>query len=153
MENIDRAYEISKKFYSGVKRYSGEEYIIHPLNVAIILADMGASENVIIAGLMCDILIKTNINIKDLEGLFSTEVLTILRGVSDFDISSDLENDNIILVKLAERLHNMRTLKHMDESKWRIKAIETVEMYMPVARKLGNDALTEEMNKLALEYL
>lgn len=118
-----------------------------------ILADIGASENAIIAGLMCDILKKTNIGIKELEGNFSTEVLTILKGVSDFDISSGLENDDIILVKLAERLHNMRTLKFMDESRWRIKAKETVEMYMPIARKFGNNALTEEMNKLVLEYL
>lgn len=151
--NIGKAYEISKKAYNGLQRYSGEEYIIHPLNVAIILADIGAGENAIIAGLMCDILKKTNMSIEELEGVFSNEVSTTLIGVSNSDISNELENDDIILVKLAERVHNMRTLKFMDKSAWEIKAKETMEMYMPIARKFGINALTEEMNKLALEYI
>ncbi len=149
---INEAYEIAGKAYEGLKRYSGEEYIIHPLNVAIILADMGAGENAILAGLMCDIMKKTSIDKKMLKEKFANDVIDIIKGVSDFNILDELTDDDVILVKLAERLHNMRTLRFMDEEKWRIKAKETLEIYMPIARKFGYDALTEELNKLALEY-
>jgi Guanosine polyphosphate pyrophosphohydrolases/synthetases len=153
MENISKAYEISKKAYGDLKRYSGEEYIIHPLNVAIILADIGAGENVIIAGLMCDLLDKTDWDVKELDGIFPTEVKTILTGASTFFIAKGQDSDEIVLVKLAERLHNMRTLRAMDESQWKIKAKETVEIYMPLARKFGNNAIVEELHKLAIEYM
>lgn len=153
LAKITKAYEISEKAYDGLYRYSGDEYIIHPLNVAIILAEVGAGENIIIAGLMCDILTKTKISMEKLEGVISYDVLAVLNGVSDFEINCEAENDDIVLVKLAERLHNMRTLRFMDESSWRNKAKETIEIYMPIARKLGNDALMEELNKIALEYV
>lgn len=152
LENIYKAYEISKKAYEGLRRYSGEEYIIHPLNVAIILADMGAGENTIIAGLMCDIVEKTTVSKNMLEDNFSTDIVDIIAGAAHFDISNGLENDDIVLVKLAERLHNMRTLRFMNEDKWKHKAKETVEIYIPLARKLGNNALTDELSKLAVEY-
>lgn len=153
LTNIRKAYEISEKAYDGLHRYSGDEYMVHPLNVAIILADMGASENVIIAGLMCDIATKTKMKLEELKGIIPNDVLTVLNGVSDFEITCEAENDNIVLVILAERLHNMRTLRFMDKNKWRNKAKETIEIYMPIARKLGNDAILEELNKIALEYV
>ncbi len=153
LAKITKAYEISEKAYDGLYRYSGDEYIVHPLNVAIILAEVGAGENVIIAGLMCDILTKTKISMEKLEDIISYDVLAVINGVSDFVINCEAEKDDIVLVKLAERLHNMRTLRFMDESSWRNKAKETIEIYMPIARKLGNDALLEELNKFALEYV
>lgn len=150
---IERAYAISKEAYKGIQRYSGDEYVTHPLNVAIILAEIEAGENLIIAGLMCDILKKTEIHIKDLKENFSADVIDIVIGLSDVDISKQNEREDIVLVKLAERLHNMRTLRFMDEEKWRAKAKETIEKYAPIARTLGNSALTEELNKIALEYM
>jgi GTP pyrophosphokinase len=152
VNNIKRAYEFSTKAYDGLYRHSGTEYITHPLNVAIILADVGANESTIIAGLMCDILTKTYICIKELEKNFPTQVIDIMKGIADFDEKSPWEQEDIVMVKLAERLHNMRTLKFMDESRWKEKAVETIEAFIPLARKLGNNALMEEMNKLAIEY-
>lgn len=150
---VIEVYEVSKKAYKGIQRYSGDEYIIHPLNVAIILSDIGASENVIIAGLMCDILKKTNLSIVELEEYVSKDVLATLKDVADYDFNREILNEDVMLVKLAERLHNMRTLKFMDESKWRNKSKETIEIYIPVARKIGNIALLEELNQLAIEYM
>lgn len=152
LNRIENAYGISKKAYKGIQRYSGDEYITHPLNVAIILAEIEADENLIIAGLMCDILKRTDLDIKDLKENFS-DVIDIVIGLSDVDISQQNDREDIVLVKLAERLHNMRTLRFMDEGKWRVKAQETIEKYMPIARKLGNSALTEELNKIALEFM
>ncbi len=150
--NICKAYEFSKKAYEGIRRYSGDEYITHPLNVAIILADIGAGENAIIAGLMCDILEKTNVSRKELESNLTEKIVNIIVGVSDFDILCEFENDDIVLVKLADRLHNMRTLRFMNEDKWKCKAKETIEIYLPLAKKLGNNVLTDELNNLAVEY-
>ena len=153
MSNIDKAYKLSNKAYEGLQRYSGEEYIIHPLNVAIILADIGAEEKEIISGLMCDILKKTMVDIKELEEELSADVMLIVQEVNGFGVTSETDNDNVLLVKLAERLHNMRTLKYMDISKWRLKAKETIDIYIPIARRLRNDALVEEMNKLVLDLV
>lgn len=153
MTNIRKAFDFSKRAYEGVKRYSGEEYITHPLNVAIILADIGAGENLIIAGLMCDIYKKTNAGFKELTKMFSEEVVSIVNEVNNYNVRLEPSCEDVLLVKLAERLHNMRTVRNMDESKWTLKAKETIEYYVPIARRIGNDALIEELNKLSIKYV
>jgi AraC-like DNA-binding protein len=153
VSNIYKAYELSRKAYEGIQRYSGDEYITHPLNVAIILCELGAGENTIIAGLMCDILKKTDIDLKEIEECLSTDIAAIVKGVSDFIDDYAMDQEEIVLIKLAERFHNMRTLKYMDENMWKSKAKETIEIYMPIARRVGNQALMDEMNKLVIDYV
>ena len=141
---LDAAYEAACKAYEGKHRYSGEEYITHPLNVAILLAELGASADTVMAGLFCDV--ETKGNDGNLEKELPAGVWSIVKGLEE------KQTEEAVVVKLAERLHNMRTIEYMDESKRAEKAKETIEIYMPLARKINNRKLTEELNDLALRY-
>lgn len=155
-KNLEKFYQMACEAYGEMKRYSGEEFVTHPLNVAIILAQMEAAEAVIWAGLFHDVFSlqqeKQDMLMEQLPG----EVQKILRVFSKVDVkqySWNEQEEAAVMVKLADRLHNMRTLNFLEEKRWSEKARETIEIYMPVARRLGNQKLLEELNDLALAYL
>ena len=139
---LDMVYQVACKAYDGKYRYSGEGYITHPLNVAILLAELGVTSDTLMAGMFCDVASKGNdINLeKDLPA----RVWSVVKGLEE------KQTDEAIIIKLAERLHNMRTIEFMDESKRAEKVKETVAIYLPLARRVNNQKLTEELNDLAL---
>ncbi len=149
---FEKAYAFTCEAYKGITRHSGDEYITHPLNVAILLAYLEAREDVIISGMMCDILTKTNTDAKSIEKEFSSNIRHILSGLANFNITSPAADEDILTIKLAERLHNMRTVEFMDKHAQQMKAKETIEFFIPFATKIGNAKLTEELNDLALKY-
>lgn len=151
---LEKAYHFACEAYYGIKRYSGDEYITHPLNVAIILAYLEAREEVIISGMMCDIFAKTNTDVTTIEKAFSSNIKYILSKLSHFNNGSLVADDDedVLIIKLAERLHNMRTIEFMNKNVQKNKAKETIEFFVPFATKLGNAKLTAELNDLALKY-
>ena len=152
MENI---YQYACSVYGGLKRYSGDEYVTHPLNVAIILAQMNAGRDTVYAGIFCDVLSKTGTSAEELRNKLSRRVFDIVVKLHDYNTVTDciFENEEVVMIKLAERLHNMRTLDVKDKTWQAVKAGETIDLYMPVARRLGNEKLIEELNDLSLKYL
>lgn len=147
-----RAYEV--KAYKGIKRYSGDEYVTHTLNVAIILAQLETDINTIVAGLFCDVTKKSPHVLSELLCELPIQVQLIIKEVSDADLYEiDKLSDSGLLVKIAERLHNMRTIEFMDESKQCVKAKETVDIFMPIARRLGNNKIISELNDLSVKYI
>ncbi|MCH5252777.1 MAG: helix-turn-helix domain-containing protein [Lachnospiraceae bacterium] len=152
-EELEKIYGYADMVYNGLKRYSGDDYITHTLNVAILLAIMNAEKNVIIAGLFCDATSKTNITCEELRKKLPKESVKILEALESFTVFDEALPDGIILVKLAERLHNMRTAGYMDKEKMKLKAKETIDFFIPMAQKLGNEKLISELNDLSLLYL
>lgn len=155
MVELEDIYKFACQSYKDIKRYSGDEYLTHPLNVAIILVQMGAAKEAIFAGMLCDILVKTDITQEIMSKMVSPKVMGILTELKNFDGKQmELgENENVIMVKLAERLHNMRTVEYMDEKSKVLKARETIELFIPIANKLGNNKLVAELNDLSLLYI
>ncbi len=151
-EILQATYKIACEAYKGANRYSGEEYITHLLNVAIILAELGAEENVIYAGMFCDVRKKGVISIESLQSKLYKNIYDIVWQVNNTENLSK-STDEVIIIKLAERLHNMRTVEFMDEAKRREKAKETIDLYMPLARKLNNQKLIDELNDLGMKYV
>ena len=141
---LKEVYMCSCAAYDGIKRYSGEEYVTHPLNVAILLAEMGAEKEIVLAGLFCDV--NTKGNQDNLEKELPKDVWNAVKDLEDSNKGST------ILIKLAERLHNMRTIEYIDDNKKAEKARETIEIYLPLARKIDNKKLTDELNDLAMKY-
>ncbi len=141
---LNDVYLVACKAYEGKRRYSGEEYVTHPLNVAILLAELGAERDTVLAGLFCDV--KTKGNNINLEKELPANVWNIVK------ILEEKENDETIVIKLAERLHNMRTIEFIDDSKKTKKVKETIEIYLPLARRINNQKLIDELNDLAMKY-
>ncbi len=141
---LNDVYLIACKAYEGKRRYSGEEYVTHPLNVAILLAELGAERDTVLAGLFCDV--KTKGNNINLEKELPANVWNIVK------ILEEKKNDETIVIKLAERLHNMRTIEFIDDSKKAKKVKETIEIYLPLARRINNQKLIDELNDLAMKY-
>ncbi len=153
-EKIKKAYEFACIAYNGKKRYSDDDYITHPINVAILLTEMGASEDIVIAGLLHDIILeKANISLEEVREAFSDRIVNIIKGVTEFNGNSDITDEAVIMVKLAERLHNMRTIEFVDESRWKEKAKETLEIFLPVAVKMNNEKIIAELNDLLVKYI
>lgn len=146
-------YEVACNFYNGIKRYSGDEYVTHPLNVAILLAELNADYEVICAGMFCDIMKKTNITAKELENSMPENIVVLIKKCAAGDNEFSQQEDEIIMIKLAERLHNMRTIQYMDRECQKLKAKETVERFMPLARKLKNKKLLTELKELSMRYM
>ncbi len=169
---IEKAYLTARNAHEGQVRKSGEPYIIHPLCVAIILADLELDKESIIAGLLHDVVEDTVLTIEEMQEQFGSEVAVIVDGVTKLTklnysadkLDKQAENlrkmflamardIRVILVKLADRLHNMRTLEYMTPEKQREKARETLDIYSPIAQRLGISKIKVELDDLSLKYL
>ncbi len=168
---IRKAYELAKKAHGDQCRKSGEPYIIHPLWVGIILADLEMDKETITAGLLHDVVEDTKYTEEDIKKEFGEEVALLVDGVTKLgrlSYSSDkleLQAENlrkmflamakdirVIIIKLADRLHNMRTLQFMTPAKQKEKARETMDIYAPIAQRLGISKIKTELDDLALKY-
>ena len=171
VEIITKAYKIAKSFHAGQLRESGEAYIVHPLNVAYILAEMKADRDTVCAGLLHDTIEDTNLTKEDIAREFNPSVATLVDGVTklakmDFISKESLKYANtrkivsgittdvrIIIIKLADRLHNMRTLQYKSVNKQRENAMETMEIFVPLANYIGAYNIKTELEDLSLKYL
>ena len=172
IEKIEKAFAIADEAHKEQKRRSGEPYIIHPLAVAVILADMGMDTDSICAALLHDVVEDTPTTAKEIRDIFGEDVELLVEGVTKlgqipFAASKEEEQSEnirkmflamsrdirVIIIKLADRVHNMRTLKFMPEEKQRYKARETLEIYAPLAHRLGIRAFKEELEDLAISFL
>ena len=168
---IRKAYETAKKAHGDQCRKSGEPYIIHPLWVAIILADLEMDKETIAAGLLHDVVEDTRVSEDEIREMFGEEVSLLVDGVTKLgrlSYSSDkleVQAENlrkmflamakdirVIIIKLADRLHNMRTLQFMTPEKQKEKAKETMDIYAPIAQRLGISKIKTELDDLALKY-
>ena len=169
---IEKAYRVAKEAHREQKRKSGEPYIIHPLCVAIILADLEMDKETIEAGLLHDVVEDTAMSLDELAKQFGTEVSFLVDGVTKLTQLSwdkdkvEIQADNlrkmflamakdirVIIIKLADRLHNMRTGQYWKPEKQKEKARETMEIYAPIADRLGISKIKIELDDLSLKYL
>ena len=170
-EKIMEAYQLANDAHNGQCRVSGEPYISHPIAVAIILVDLGMDSECIQAALLHDVVEDTDITSEAVEKQFGTDVALLVNGVTklgkiSFTSREEQQAENVrkmllamaqdvrvIIIKLADRLHNMRTIEVMPEQKRRDKALETMEVYAPLAHRLGIRAVKEELEDISLRYL
>ena len=169
---IQKAYETAREAHKDQKRKSGEPYIIHPLCVAIILADLELDKETIVAGLLHDAVEDTWMTCDEITREFGPEVALLVDGVTkigQLSYSKDkvelqaeslrkmflamAKDIRVILIKLADRLHNMRTLQYMTPEKQKEKARETMDIYAPIAQRLGISKIKVELDDLSLKYL
>lgn len=171
IELINKAYEYAYKKHFGVKRVSGDDYITHPLNVAMILTDINADVYCMAAALLHDVVEDTDSTNEEIKKLFGSEVALLVNGVTKINrlhfsnageqmaanqrkILVGLSEDvRVIIIKLADRLHNMRTLYVMSEERQKKKSRETLEILTPVADRLGINKIKSELEDLSLRYL
>ena len=149
-DELDQIYAEACEVYGGLKRHSGDEYVTHPLNVAILLAQMNADVHAIYAGVFWDALKKSYIGLDSLKGKLPVKTIAILEKLVDGSVDED---DEAVLVKLADHLHNMRTLEFLDEEQRAFRAKETLDMIMPLAKRIDNAKLMDELNDLSMKYL
>ena len=168
---IKKAYYFAEELHKGQKRQSGEDYIIHPLNVAYTLAEMHADRDTICAALLHDTLEDTEITKEEIAENFNETVAHLVEGVTKISrmnfatkldqnmantrkiITSITDDVRIIIIKLADRLHNMRTLQYKSELKQKENAEETLLLYVPLADRIGAHTLKTELEDLSLQYL
>jgi len=168
---IRKAYEYADNLHYGQYRQSGEPYITHPLNVAYILADMHADRDTVCAGLLHDTLEDTDITKEDISHDFNPNIANLVDGVTKLSkmnfsskqaqnyantrkiITGITEDVRIIIIKLADRLHNMRTLEHKSSFKQKENALETMEIFVPLAYYIGAYRIKSELEDLSLKYL
>ena len=168
---IRAAYELAKKAHEGQMRSSGDPYISHPIEVAVILVGLGMDSDTIIGGLLHDVVEDTTVTLEDIEKQFGGDVAELVDGVTklaNIPYSSRAEQQaenvrkmllamakdvRVVIIKLADRLHNMRTLDYRIPEKQRVKSLETMEIYAPIAHRLGMQRAKWELEDLALMYL
>lgn len=171
LERLQRAYVFTAKVHDGQERLSGEPYLIHPLEVAGILVDLHVDEDTIIAGLLHDTLEDTLTTREEIERLFGDKVAFLVEGLTkiariEFKSARERQAENfrkmliamsedirILMIKLSDRLHNMRTLRHMNEESRRRIAQETADIYVPLAHRLGIHWMKQELEDLAFRAL
>ena len=168
---VEKAYQIARDAHKDQKRKSGEPYIIHPLCVAIILADLELDKESIVAGILHDVVEDTVMTLDEITEVFGPEVALLVDGVTKLTQLSwsmdkvEIQAENlrkmflamakdirVILIKLADRLHNMRTLEFMKPEKQKEKARETMDIYAPIAHRLGISKIKVELDDLSLKY-
>src|SRR6478736_692313 len=168
---IKKAYDYSLKHHDGQTRASGEPYLVHPLEVALVLAEMKMDPVAVAAGLLHDSVEDTSVTIGDIEKEFGEQVAHLVEGVTkiskiDFATREEQQAENlrkmmlamiddirVILIKLADRLHNMRTLEHLPPDRQQKIAKETLEIYGPIAHRLGMGKIRGELEDLGFKYL
>jgi len=148
---LDAVYGTACKTYEGKYRYSGDEFVTHTLNVAMLLADMGTDGDTVLAGLFSDISERNET--VDLSIELPENVWRIVDGIGLWHTDREHCPEEVLLIKLAERLHNMRTIEYLAEEKRAVKAKETLDFYLPLARKVNNQKLLEELNDLGRKFL
>ena len=171
MEMLDKAYQLAERAHSGQFRRSGEPYICHPLHVAMLLVDLGMDTESLAAALMHDVVEDTSVTLDELESQFGADVAHMVDGVTkltkiQFSSVEEQQAENlrkmlmamsqdvrVMIIKLCDRLHNMRTGDAWPEQKRRDKALETMEVYAPIAHRLGISNIKEELEDRSLRYL
>ncbi|MGN0390918.1 MAG: RelA/SpoT family protein [Wujia sp.] len=172
LSDIEKAYRIADKAHEGQKRKSGEPYIMHPLCVAIILAELELDKETIVAGILHDVVEDTVMTSEQIAAEFSDEVALLVDGVTkltQLDLSQDkieIQAENlrkmflamakdirVILIKLADRLHNLRTMQYQSPAKQIEKSRETMDIYAPLAHRLGISKIKVELDDLSMQYL
>jgi len=168
---VKKAYEFSLQHHKGQTRASGEPYLVHPLEVASVLAEMQLDTTAIAAGLLHDAVEDTTVTIEEISKEFGEQVAHIVEGVTkisriDFASREEAQAENVrkmilamvddirvVLIKLADRLHNMRTLQHLPPERQQKIARETQEIYAPIAHRLGMGKIRGELEDLAFQYV
>ncbi len=171
LSNVEKAFEFAREAHEGQKRISGEDYIYHPVAVACILADLESDTQAICAALLHDVVEDTKYTLEDVRSRFGDDVAIMVDGVTKLGkihytskeqqqieslrkmFLAMAKDIRVIVIKLADRLHNMRTLKSMTEEKQREKSRETMEVYAPLAHRLGMSSIKGELEDLSLKYL
>lgn len=151
---IEKAYHIACKAHEGQYRKSGEEYVTHSLCVSIILSEMELDKECIIAGLLHDIIWQnTEYTLEKAKIDFNEKVAQLIEESTKFDAINENTNIDIVMIKLADRLHNMRTIKYMEPERYKEKAKETIEIFSPIATKFNLTKIKTELDELALKYI
>ncbi len=171
VEKIDKAYNFAKEAHEGQLRYSGQPYIIHPVAVAAILVNLCMDYQSIVAALLHDTVEDTDVSLENVKQDYGEDVAKLVDGVTKLGkvplstkeeeqaenirkmLLAMSEDIRVIIIKLADRLHNMRTLEFMRPQKRRDKALETIEIYAPLAHRLGIRTIKEELEDLAISFL
>src|SRR5207244_11771800 len=171
LELVRKAYEFSQKHHAGQSRASGEPYLVHPLEVALVLAEMKMDPVSVAAGLLHDSVEDTSVTVVDIRKEFGEQVAHIVEGVTkisqiDFHTREEQQAENlrkmmlamtddirVVLIKLADRLHNMRTLEHLPPDRQQHIAQETLDIYAPLAHRLGMGKVRGELEDLAFQYV
>ena len=171
LERIKAAYTMARQAHEGQMRSSGDPYISHPIEVAIILVGLGMDSDTIIGGILHDVVEDTSITLEDIQKRFGGDVADLVDGVTklaNIPYSSRAEQQaenvrkmllamakdvRVVIIKLADRLHNMRTLDYRTPEKQRVKSLETMEIYAPLAHRLGIRSVKEELEDLSLKHL
>src|SRR5215471_9654082 len=171
IEIIRRAWQFCLEHHNGQLRASGEPYVLHPLEVALVLAEMKLDSTAIAAGLLHDAVEDTPVTTADITAKFGEQVAHIVEGVTKIDKiqfanKEDRQAENVrkmllamvsdvrvVLIKLADRLHNMRTLEHLPPDKQQVIARETLDIYAPLAHRLGMGKVRGELEDLAFRFV
>ncbi|MCK2217372.1 HD domain-containing protein [Actinomadura sp. ATCC 31491] len=158
LRKVRRAYAVAAHWHRDQRRHSGDPYITHPVAVAVILAEQGADHETLCAALLHDLLDGTACPEAELRREFGDRTVTLVLGLTELGRRSGPPapgefDDRVLLLKLADRLHNMRTLRWLPEVRRRAKARETLESFVPVAERLGWERAGRELQRLAAAHL
>ena len=171
LDKITKAYEVAKDAHAGQLRLSGEPYVTHPIAVACILAELGMDNECVEAALLHDVVEDSTVSLEEVKKKFGEDVALLVDGVTKLGkipltTKEEQQAENVrkmllamakdirvVIIKLADRLHNMRTAEFWPEQKQRDKSLETMEVYAPIAHRLGIRPVKEELEDLALQYL